>query len=75
MVRFFAHHIWAYRTSKHTSTQATPFSIVYGLEALVPVEITVPSARLVFASKILDPDNHVYDVEALEERRQTSEEK
>lgn len=67
--------LWAYRTSKRTSTQATPFSLIYGTEAVVPVEIDVLSARLALASKVLDPERRAYDVEVLEERRQKAEKK
>ena len=35
--------LWAYRTSIRTSTNATPFSLVYGTEAVLPLEIQIPS--------------------------------
>ena len=38
--------LWAYRTSFHTSTGATPYSLVYGLEAVLPVEIEMGSLRV-----------------------------
>ena len=31
--------LWAYRTSFRTSREATPYSLVYGMEAVLPVEI------------------------------------
>ncbi|XP_070007272.1 uncharacterized protein LOC142165500 [Nicotiana tabacum] len=31
--------LWAYRTTTKTSTGERPFSLVYGVEALIPVEI------------------------------------
>ena len=31
--------LWAYRTSFPTSTKATPYSLVYGMEAVLPIEI------------------------------------
>lgn len=37
----FALH--GYRTSVRTSTGATPFSLVYGMEAVFPVEVEIPS--------------------------------
>ncbi|XP_075112115.1 uncharacterized protein LOC142182093 [Nicotiana tabacum] len=37
--------LWAYRTTAKTSTGETPFSLVYGTEALIPVEIGEPSTR------------------------------
>lgn len=38
--------LWTFRTSKHTLTQGTPFSFVYGAETMVPIDIMVPSACL-----------------------------
>ncbi|KAK9042314.1 hypothetical protein V6N11_017391 [Hibiscus sabdariffa] len=36
----------AYRTSVRTSTGATPYSLVYGTEAVLPVEVENPSLRV-----------------------------
>ena len=38
--------LMAYRTSIRTSTGATPYSLVYGMEAVLPVEIEIPSLRI-----------------------------
>ncbi|WJZ82934.1 hypothetical protein VitviT2T_002655 [Vitis vinifera] len=38
--------LWAYRTSFRTSTRATPYSLVYGMEAVLPVEIEMSSLRV-----------------------------
>ncbi|KAL3740381.1 hypothetical protein ACJRO7_021632 [Eucalyptus globulus] len=38
--------LMAYRTSIRTSTGATPFSLVYGMEAVLPVEVEIPSLRV-----------------------------
>ena len=38
--------LWGYRTSIRTSTGVTPFSLVYGMEAVLPIELEVPSLRL-----------------------------
>ena len=37
--------LWAYRTTARTSTEETPFLLVYGYEVMVPVEIRVGSLR------------------------------
>jgi hypothetical protein len=36
----------AYRTSVRTSVGATPYSLVYGMEAVLPVEVEIPSLRI-----------------------------
>ncbi|KAL6327438.1 hypothetical protein AAG906_019751 [Vitis piasezkii] len=38
--------LWAYRTSFRTSTGATPYSLVYGMEAVLPVETEMGSLRV-----------------------------
>ena len=38
--------LWAYRTSKRSSTGRTPYALVYGLDAVLPVEIGVKSLRV-----------------------------
>ncbi|RVW52120.1 hypothetical protein CK203_095086 [Vitis vinifera] len=38
--------LWAYRTSFRTSTKATPSSLVYGIEAVLLIEIEMGSLRV-----------------------------
>jgi hypothetical protein len=38
--------LWAYRTSVKTSTGFTPFQLVYGLEAVLPIECEIPSLQM-----------------------------
>ena len=35
-----------YRTSIRTSTGATPYSLVYGMEAILPAEVVIPSLMI-----------------------------
>ena len=44
----FALH--GYRTSVHTSTGATPFSLVYGMEAMLLFDVEIPSLRILAES-------------------------
>ncbi|GMP78570.1 hypothetical protein CsSME_00034472 [Camellia sinensis var. sinensis] len=60
--------LWAYRTSKRRPTQMTPFSLVYGTEAILPVKITIPSARMALRSGI-SPYSRPSELEVLDERR------
>ena len=48
--------LWAYRTSFRTSTRATPYSLVYGMEAVLPVEIEMSSLRVALEQQILKAD-------------------
>ncbi|PKI45187.1 hypothetical protein CRG98_034424 [Punica granatum] len=42
----------AYRASIHTSTGATPYSLVYGTEAVLPIEVEIPSMRILAEAKL-----------------------
>lgn len=75
MGRLISLVLWTYRTSKRTSTQATPFSLVYGAESVVLIEVLVPSTRLALASKISSSDDRIGDVKPLDEKQQSAEEK
>jgi len=37
--------LWSHRTTPRGSTKSTPFSLAYGVEAMVPVEVNVTSLR------------------------------
>jgi len=38
--------LWAHRISRHGATKVTPFKLVYGQEAILPVEINLDAYRL-----------------------------
>ena len=38
--------LMAYWTSIRTSTRATPFFLVYGMKAVLPIEIEIPSLKI-----------------------------
>ena len=44
--------LWAYRTSFRTSTGSTPYSLVYGMEAVLPVQIEMGSLRVALEHQI-----------------------
>ena len=52
----FALH--GYRTSARTSTGATPYSLVYGIEAVLPIEVQIPSLRIMRDAG-LNEDNRI----------------
>ena len=39
--------LWAYRTLVKNTTRFTPFQLVYGLEATLPIECEIPWLKLV----------------------------
>ena len=48
--------LWGYRTSIRSSTGAIPYSLVYGIEAVLPIKMGVRSLRTVLESEILEVD-------------------
>nr|XP_027095987.1 uncharacterized protein LOC113715883 [Coffea arabica] len=48
--------LMAYRTSIRTSTGATPYSLMYGMEAVLPAEVEIPSLRILMEAKLEEAD-------------------
>lgn len=44
--------LWGYRTTAKMSTSVTPYSLVYGCEVVLPVEVEIQSMRVLLESKI-----------------------
>ena len=44
-VEELAHVLWTYRTTPRRSTEETPFSMTYGAEVVIPLEIGFPTLR------------------------------
>lgn len=69
----FALH--GYRTTVRTSTGATPFSLVYGTDAVLPIEVELPSLRVLREAK-LDEAEWVQDrfdqLNLIDEKRLTT---
>ncbi|XP_070036468.1 uncharacterized protein [Nicotiana tomentosiformis] len=49
--------LWAYRTTHRTPTQATPYSLVYGVETVFPLEHQTHSLHLAIQEGITDEEN------------------
>ncbi|KAJ0870487.1 putative nucleotidyltransferase, Hydrolase [Helianthus annuus] len=62
--------LWAHRTMPKTSTGETPFSLVYGSEAVIPAEIGLPSPRMTAVNSIDNEAERRLDLDLLEERRE-----
>ena len=43
--------LWEYKTIMRTATGQTPFSLVYGYEAVLPIETEIKSLRVVMEAK------------------------
>ena len=60
----------AYRTTSRTSTGETPFSLVYGTEAMIPVEAGMPSLRYEWSREETNNEGLQLNLDLLEERRE-----
>ena len=64
--------LWAFRTAFKVSIGLTPFKLVYGLEAMVPMEFVTPSLRIDLTERLLLEEslqNRVEELLSLEEDR------
>lgn len=67
--------LWAYRTTYKVTTQATPFTLVYGVEAVLPIEFEVSSLRIAIDARLTTKASLIHRLErleALDEERQRS---
>ncbi|XP_070002056.1 uncharacterized protein [Nicotiana sylvestris] len=64
--------LWSYRTTAKISTGETPFSLVYGTEALIPVEIGELSTRFTQATQESNDEEMRVNLDLLEPRREAT---
>ena len=48
---YLSFSLWGYRTIMHTAIGQTLFSLVYGCEAVLPIETEIKSLRVVMEAK------------------------
>ena len=61
--------LWSYRTTTRTSTGETPFSMTYGVEAMIPVKVGVPMHRREFYNQDTNHELMCGELDLLEETR------
>ena len=64
-----------YRTIFRTSVGATPYSLVYGTKVVLPIEIEIPSLRIVVEAKTDDDEwikTRLEQLSLIDEKRLTS---
>ena len=64
--------LWAYRTTPRRSTSATPFSLAYGMEAVIPLEVGLPTLRSELCDQGLNNLNVARELDLAEERREAA---
>ena len=64
--------LWAYHATVRTPTKATPFSLVYRCEAVLPLEIQISSLRVALMAEMTNEEKHrlrLQELEALDDKR------
>nr|GEY28167.1 reverse transcriptase domain-containing protein [Tanacetum cinerariifolium] len=64
------HVLWAYRTMIKSSHGDTPFSLTYGTEAVIPVEIGMPTYRTAVLDVVYNDEELRLNLDLLEGRRE-----
>ena len=50
MGKYLPEVLWAYKTTRKSATQETPFALAFGTEVIAPVEVGLKSLRVEFAN-------------------------
>ena len=61
--------LWTLRTSPTTATGESPYLLAYGTEAMIPVELEVPSERVTVFNPTTNVTGLQLNMDLLEERR------
>lgn len=62
----------ACRTSPRAAIWETPFSLAYGTEAMVPIELKIPTHRVQYCDELTNDKMLQSNLDALEELRDTA---
>ncbi|GJT50775.1 reverse transcriptase domain-containing protein [Tanacetum coccineum] len=69
-VEEISHVLWAHRTMIKSSNGETPFSLTYGVKAVIPVEIGMPTLRTAEVDMIKNNEALGINLDLLEEKRE-----
>jgi hypothetical protein len=62
--------MWSFRTTTHLPTFETPYSLAFGAEAVIPVEVGSPSFRIQYYNPGLNGERLKLHLDLLEERHE-----
>jgi hypothetical protein len=64
--------LWAYRVTVRTPTQSTPYALVFGSEAVLPLEVEIPSLRVAIHDELTEDEQvklRYQELDSVEEER------
>ena len=67
-VEYIPEVLWAYRTTRKSATQESPFTLAFGAEAVAPVEVGLKSPRVEFANSKHNEEILRLNLDLLEEK-------
>ncbi|XP_023729626.1 uncharacterized protein LOC111877337 [Lactuca sativa] len=65
--------LWSYRTTTRSSTGETPFSLTYGTEVVLPLEIVVGYLRTESFEELANDEGQRQDLDMLDEKREATQ--
>ena len=68
-VEYLPEVLWAYRTTRKSATQETPFALAFGTEAVAPIEIGLKSPRIELASVENNEEALRLNLDLIDEKR------
>ncbi|XP_074299682.1 uncharacterized protein LOC141630831 [Silene latifolia] len=71
-------HEYILAATEYFSKWATPYALVYGVEAVLPLELQIPSLRIAIQERLTDDENdklRLAELEALDEERLEAQQK
>jgi transposase InsO family protein len=69
-VEYLLEVMWSYRTTTSSATSETPYSLAFGVEAVIPVEIGSPSFRIQHYNPRFNSEGLKLHLDLLEEKRE-----
>ncbi|XP_070054637.1 uncharacterized protein [Nicotiana tomentosiformis] len=61
--------LWAYRTTLKTNMREMPYSLIYVIEVVIPVEVEEPSLRYSYESGTSNDESRSHELDEIDERR------
>ena len=69
-VEYLPEVLWAYRTTRRSTTQETPFALAFGTKVVAPVEVGLKSPRVEFVNTEHNEEILLLNLDLLEEKRE-----
>ena len=66
------HVLWTYKTTSRRSTGDTPFSMTYGVEAVIPLETGFPTSRTSSFNSKDNDEQLTKSLDLIEEKRENA---